>query len=134
MKKTKGREDRDVPSPFHGFPFLLANLKLTVETFNGHEGVIYRSLHGCPELVSPFFKLHENILQISHTRGQEEVPDKEDPSSNASNIHPPKIWRIQPLPFPDRVGQFLKRRAPLVLTFPGFQERKDSLVAIHTRF
>jgi hypothetical protein len=31
-------------------------------------------VHGDPDVIPPFFKLHEDMIQISHTRPQEEIP------------------------------------------------------------
>ena len=51
------------PSPLDRFPFLLSNLKLTVEAPNGHEGVLYGGLHGDPELALLLAKLKGNPFQ-----------------------------------------------------------------------
>ena len=52
-----------LPSQFYRFPFLLSNLELPVEAFNGHEGVLYRGLHGNPELVLLLAKLKGDPFQ-----------------------------------------------------------------------
>ncbi len=52
-----------VLSSFHRFPFLLCNLKLSVEALNGHEGILYRSLHGDPELALLLAKLNGDPFQ-----------------------------------------------------------------------
>jgi hypothetical protein len=51
------------PSPLDRFPFLLSNLELSVEAFNGHERVLYGGLHGYPELALLLAKLEGDSFQ-----------------------------------------------------------------------
>jgi hypothetical protein len=52
-----------LPSPLDRFPFLLTNLELAIEAFNGHERVLYGSLHGDPELALLLAKLEGDPFQ-----------------------------------------------------------------------
>jgi len=52
-----------LPPPLDRLPYLLSNLELPVETLNGHERVLYRSLHGNPELTLLLAKLKGDPFQ-----------------------------------------------------------------------
>jgi hypothetical protein len=57
--------------PLDRFPFLLTNLELLIEAFDGHERVLYRSLHGDPELALLLTKLEgdqQNQRRLSRFR------------------------------------------------------------------
>ena len=49
-----------LPPPLYRFPFFFPNLKLSVETLDGHERVLYGSLHGNPELALLLAELEGN--------------------------------------------------------------------------
>jgi len=58
------RESHSAWSVAHGVTtFFLSKLELAVEAFNGHEGVLYRGLHGNPELVLLLAKLEGYSFQ-----------------------------------------------------------------------
>jgi hypothetical protein len=52
-----------LPAPLDRLPFLLANLKLPVEAFNGHEGILHWGPHGNPELGLLLAKFGGNFIQ-----------------------------------------------------------------------
>jgi hypothetical protein len=52
-----------VPPPLDRFPFLLSNLELAVEAFNGHERVLHLAFDGNPELALLLAKLKGNSFQ-----------------------------------------------------------------------
>ena len=86
--------------------------------------------NGNPKLALLLAKFHQGQSHILNTKRQEEVSDKEDPFPYDSNIHPSPFRTPNPLPTSQNgIGLILEGQAPLVLTFPGFQERKHGVVS-----
>ena len=71
--------------------FLLSNLELPVEAFDGHERILYGCLQGNLKLTLLLAKFYEDLLHIFNTKRQEEVSSKEDLFSlpkSQTYIHP----------------------------------------------
>ena len=69
------------------------------------------------------------MIQISPTNRQEEIPLAGSLPFSLSTIQPTPVGGVVSLPIHKGVRFILEGQAPLVLTLPGFQERKHGVVS-----